>query len=467
MTNNIIRQTKTGRLVIRSAHRRRSIRAAVGVAMLHTIGATCLLGSTLQLYCLNLGAGDLYLGLLNFAIWAGAPFSLLGITLMRRFGKRRILVFWAGILPAICMAFAALLPLMGRFGWISSAWILYWLLAAAALRSITDSIGGAGWLPMLQDNVPTRISGKFFAALRTYWQSCVLASLLLIAWFLGSEPAWWKFCVVFAIGEASFIVKIFFLRQLKEKPLPENSDDLPSPWGVLKRAVADPKTRHFLGYVLLYNIAVFMCLPFQIKYLKDLGYSAGYIVAATSMVSVGAILSLRFWGKLADRFGNRSIFGISHVGIVVALAGWALVGHNTFSTVFVFVLYAGWSIFQGANGIAQIRHMFQTVPETDQSNLVIINVFIFFSIAIAPLISGLFLKLSADWHFESGRLSINNYHMLFILASALVLIPHRVCKKFQNNVEISAVEVFAIVTRPMRMLFGPFVSFPTKRNGRK
>jgi hypothetical protein len=35
--NDIIRQTKTGRLVIRSKHRRRSIRAAILTAMVHTI----------------------------------------------------------------------------------------------------------------------------------------------------------------------------------------------------------------------------------------------------------------------------------------------------------------------------------------------------------------------------------------------------------------------------------------------
>jgi len=268
--DDIIRQTKTGRLVIRSAHRRRSIRAAIFSAILQTIGATCLLGGALQLYCLSLGADDLYLGLLNFAIWAGAPFLLVGISLMRRFGKRRILVFWAGVMPAICMAFAAFLPLMGRLGWISSNWILYLLLAAVMLRSITDSIGGAGWFPVLQDNVPSRITGKFFGTLRMYWQSGILVCLLLIAWFLGSDPAWWKFCMVFAAGEVSFILKIFFLKQLKEKPIPRESDNSPSSWGVLKRAIADRKTRHFLGYILLYNIATFMCLPFQIKYLQIL-----------------------------------------------------------------------------------------------------------------------------------------------------------------------------------------------------
>ena len=273
--------------------------------------------------------------------------------------------------------------------------------------------------------------------------------------------------MVFGVGEVCFIAKIYHLKQLQEKPIPEPSDSTPSTWGVLKRAAADPDTRHFLGYILFYNIAAFMCLPFQIKYLKELGYGAGFIVAATSMVSVGAIVSLRFWGKLADRFGNRSIFGISHIGLIVVLAGWVLVGNNAFSAALVFVLYAAWSIFQSANGIAQTRHMFHTVPENDQSNMVIINAFIFISIAMAPLISGLFLKLSADWHFESGGLSINHYHMLFLLASALVLMPHRVCKKFQNNIETSAVGVFVVITRPLRMLFGSFVSFPTKRNGGK
>jgi len=235
----------------------------------------------------------------------------------------------------------------------------------------------------------------------------------------------------------------------------------------MKEAMANHNTRHFLGYLLLFNSAAYMCLPFQIKYLKELGYHSGFIVAATSMVSVGAIASLRFWGKLGDRFGNRSLFGFSHIGMMIMLAGWVLVGHNRFSVVLVFILYAGWSIFQSANAIAYTRHMFHTVPESDQSNMVIFNATTFLSIAIAPLASGLFLKLSTNWHFESGGVSINNYHILFLLASALVLIPHRVCKKFQNNVETSTAGVFVIITRPLLMMFGSFVSFPTKRNGRE
>ncbi len=452
--------------MIRSKHRRHSIRAAIYTAILHTIGSTCLLAGTLQLFCLSLDADDLFLGLLNFAIWAGAPFLLAGMSLMRRFGKRRILVLWAGVIPAVFMASTPIVPLAAHLQWLPTTWALYWLLQAVFLRSASDSIGAAGWFPVLQDNVPSRITGKFFGTFRMYWQTSVLVSTLLIAWFLGREPAWWKFTLVFAIGEVCFILKIFAMRQLKEKPPAEPVKTPPSVWTVLKRTARHRETRIFLGYVLSYNIASFMCLPFQIKFLKELGYSAGFIVAATSMISVGALLCLRFWGKLADRFGNRSTFGASHIGMAIVLAGWLIVDRNAFSGVLVFVLYGLWSVFQSGNSIAQTRHMFHSVPESDQSGLVVVNMMLTLSVAVAPLVSGLFLWLSSGWQATSGALNANHYHMLFALAAVLLAVPHAMGKHFQTAKENSTVEVFVVVTRPLISLFGSLIALPRKRNNK-
>lgn len=465
--DDIIRQTKTGRLVIRSHHRRRSIRAAIMTSILHTMGCTCLLAGALQLYCLSLGADDFFLGLLTCSIWAGAPFLLLGISLMRRFGKRRILVFWGGILPAILMAGAVVLPVFGHMGWLSSRWILYLLLFAVLARSIIDSIGAAGWFPLLQDNVPARITGKFFGSFRMYWQCSVLATTLLIAWFLGKDPGWWKFCVAFAVGEVCFIIKIFYLRQLKEKPVQNQTTSPPSTWQTIKLAVTNREMRYFLGYIFIYNIAAFMCLPFQIKYLKELGYSEGFIIFATSTISLGAILSLRYWGRLADRFGNRSVFNISHVGIIIAIACWLLIGHNLFSAIFVFVLYGLWSVFQSANGIAQTRYMLHAVPETNQSMIVVVHTTLFLSIALAPLIGGLCLWLLSEVQLQTGAVNMNRYHLLFLFSSLLITVPHFMHKHFQTDNESSTFEVFVIMTRPLRTLFGAFVVLPKRRNNQK
>ena len=467
MTDNIIRQTKTGRLVIRSQHRRQSIRAAIFTAMLHTIGCNCLLAGTLQLYCISQDAGDLYLGFLNFFIWAGCPFLLLGMVLMRRFGKRRILVFWMGIMPAFWMTFVLILPLFGHTGWISSKWILYLLLPPILLRSITDNIGGAAWFPVLQDNIPARITGKFFGTFRMYWQSGALICLLLTAWFLGKDPEWWKFFVVFVVGEACFITKIFFLRQLKEKPIPNPTINAPSIRQSIAQALYSRKIRYFLGYIFLYNVAAFMCLPFQIKYLKELGYSEGFIVLATSMVNLGAILSLRYWGRLADRFGNRALFNFSHIGMIVAIACWLLIGQNLFSTIFVFVLYVLWSVFQSANGIAQTRYMFHAVPETNQSMMVVIHTTMFISIALSTLISGFCLWFLLEVQSQSESLHINRYHLLFVFSASLIAINHVMHKHFQINNDTPTFEVFAVVTRTLRSLFGWFILFPKRRNGQR
>jgi len=222
--------------------------------------------------------------------------------------------------------------------------------------------------------------------------------------------------------------------------------------------------RYFLGYTLLYNISAFMCLPFQIKYLKELGYSDGFIILATSTVSLGAIVSLRYWGHLSDRFGNRPVFNFSHLGIMVAIACWLLVGQNLFSAIFVFFLYGMWSIFQSANGIAQTRYMMHAVPETDQSAIVVIHSVSFFSIALAPLIGGLCLWLLSEVQIDSGAIRMNRYHLLFVFSALLISVPHSMHKHFQVDNESSAYEVFTIVTRPLRTLFGSFIVLPKKRN---
>jgi MFS family permease len=464
--DTITRQTKTGRLVIRSVHRRRSVRAAIFTAITHTLGATCLLGGTLQLYAISQGADDLFLGLLACAVWMGAPFLLIGLSLMRRYGKQRILIFWTGFLPGISMAVVVAMPLVGYLGWLSNRRILYLLIAAVLVRSITDSIGGAGWFPLLQDNVPSRIAGKFFGIFRMYWQSCVLLTTLLMAWFLGNEPGWWKFCVIFAVGESAFLIKICFLYQLKEKPIVNQTTAPRSTWRAVKRVLTDHRMRYFLGYTLIYNIAAFMCLPFTIKYLKSLGYSDGFILFGTSMISLGAIVSLRYWGRLADRFGNKPVFNFSHLGILVAIACWLLVGNNPFSAVFVFVLYGVWSIFQSANGIAQTRYMMQAVPDTDQSAIVVIHAVSFFSIGLAPLIGGLCLRLLSEVQIDSGAIQMNRYHLLFVFSALLISVPHCMHKHFQVDHESSAYAVFAIVTRPLRTLFGSFIVLPKRHNNK-
>ena len=188
-----------------------------------------------------------------------------------------------------------------------------------------------------------------------------------------------------------------------------------------------------------------------------MGYSDSFIIAASAILGLGAIVSLRFWGKLADRFGNRGIFSVSHIGMIVTTLMWLLVEKNTFGTVLILVLYFLLSVFNGANGIARTRYLLHAVPSAKQYYINIINILCNSSMAIGPLIGGFFLYNTRGMKFTSGALHLNNYHFLFIITAMMFVIPHLLRKKLRTKKETPTTKVLAIVTRPVRNIFGSFI----------
>ena len=205
-----------------------------------------------------------------------------------------------------------------------------------------------------------------------------------------------------------------------------------------------------------YGMLMGASIPFIIKMIKNLGYSDGFVLAAASMTSLGAILTLRFWGTLADRFGNRAIFSLSHMGMVVAMLMWIVIDKSQFGAVLIFILFLFTSIFNSGNGIAQTRYLINNIPSDKQYCIVIINTIAVFSVAIGPVLGGLFLKLTEGHTFSSGALNMNNYHIFFVINAALFVIPHNLRKRLRVENEVPTNEVVAIVTRPLMNIMGPF-----------
>ena len=216
----------------------------------------------------------------------------------------------------------------------------------------------------------------------------------------------------------------------------------------------------------IHSLYALRCL-FFIKMLKDLGYTDGLILAATSMMSLGAIVSLRWWGRIADSFGNHALFSLSHVGIVCAVLMWLLVENNPLGIVFVFVFYFVWNLFHSGNGVAQTRFLFHSVPEDKQYGIIIVNIAAGLGSAVGPLLGGIFLQLIRNVSFSSGGLNLNSYHIFFIIDAMLFVIPHILHYHLKSEKDYGAVEVISIVTRPFREAIGPFVSLGVlmRKNG--
>jgi MFS family permease len=90
-------------------------------------------------------------------------------------------------------------------------------------------------------------------------------------------------------------------------------------------ALRQPGNTQLVTALSLVASTLTIALPFSAVFLLDsLGY--GFVtISALSLVNVLAYVgSLRAWGQLSDRFGNRPILAISVGMLVVALLGWSV-----------------------------------------------------------------------------------------------------------------------------------------------
>lgn len=433
-------------------------------AVVGTLGGTCIGPSVLALASINLGAGEVFLALLNFACLAPLAFGVLTMPTIEYRGKRAVLVFWLSLYTLFILPLVILPSLAETW---PPFWCLTLMFCAVFLLTITESLAITGWFPILHDIVPAKLTGRFFGNFRTAWSLASLLAMLATAWFLGSDPQWWKFRILFMLAFVLFIVRVIALIPVKENPPLKTKESRSSLKNILKEFFLDRSLRPVLRYLLFYTIAGAICEPFKIKLLKDLGYTDGFILAALATINLGAVVSLRSWGRLADRFGNRFIFSICHIAMIIVTLLWILVTRSTFGSILIFALYFLHSMFNCGNGIAQTRYILHTISPDKQNHITLLNNAVFIAWGIAPLLGGLFLALTRNMEFELGSWSGNNYDVLFAIAAALFLIPHRLRRRLGLTKDTPTRHVLAFMMRPLIQAIGPFVGYRSQNGNEK
>jgi len=439
--------------------RRRSMRWAIVFAVVSLVGITSISESVLALAALKLGAGEIYLGALSLVTFAPLVCSVFTMPLVEYRGKRRLLIRCALVSSFFVLPLLALPVLAARW---PAEWCLALMMGCVLLRQGIDALGFSGWFPILQDIVPAEEIGRFFGKMRVSWQTAAFAVLIISAWFLGKDPAWWKFQVVFGVGVVALFARTVTLLPLAENPPVKTQAERSSLRSIFGGLLSKRSLRDLMIYIIVYAVGISITEPFKIKLMKDFGYSDGFILAAVSMMNLGAVLSLPYWGRLADRFGNRAIFSISHVGMIAVMVGWLAVDKSTFGGGLIIGLYLLQSVFFSGNGIAQTRYIMHVVPMTKQSYITLLSLGTVVMRGLAPLLGGCFLKLAEPLPVIGG---ISHYDMLFLLAAVFFWAAHKRRRRLGLQKDTPTNEVIAFVTRPVLEMFGAFVRLGRRRSG--
>ena len=178
--------------------------------------------------------------------------------------------------------------------------------------------------------------------------------------------------------------------------------------------------RQFMAFWCLWSVAIFSSASFlQVYALKILKMTVWETTLAWCMVGLGVAISAPYWGRLADRHGNRPVLTAAIIGKPIGLLVFICLSPESAPLVLpVVFLFDG--MLNGGTHIGGTGYMFKMAPRQNRA------MFISTIIGLSGIAAGL-ATMAAGFSLERmdalspvflGR-SWNNYQILFACSFVL------------------------------------------------
>jgi MFS family permease len=265
-----------------------------------------------------LNASSVQFGILSAIGQLSLVLQPIGVLVTRKLALHRTATIkWAG-------AGRALTPLLGVIplffhGEVSLLLVLLVYALSTALLSVSANIW-TGWIARM---VPLRIRGRFFAKRN----SILLSFGLITAFLLGLLVDYFRDntgvlrFVMTGIFMTAGLIGLAGLRVLAKQPeTPVETENI-QPFKLLSEPLKDRNFRKLCLFGLWWMLAVGIGAPFWQPFMiqvLNMGITEMLLYGMTS--TIGSILTLKYWGRLIDRYGNLSAMKMAIcIGTIVPL----------------------------------------------------------------------------------------------------------------------------------------------------
>lgn len=325
----------------------RSLRASIyeGMASAVMMGAG---ENYLGAYAVFLQATALQIGVLGTLPLLFSSLSQLGaVWIIGKVNSRRRLLSSLAAIQAFIWILAALLP--SFFG--SSAKCVT---ALIGLIIVYQAIGGLIvpiWNSLLGDMVPATLRGLFFGKRSGFVSVASLIAILGAGQVLHAAEVvrspMTGYLIIFGIAFVFRLGAAYSYRFHDDPPFSVSREHHFSFWDFLRRTPHSNFAR-FVLFAGLMNMATYFSAPyFAIYMLRDLklSYNLYTILLAASIAA--QMLTMQYWGILADRFGNRKILLLCAKGVAIVPLVWlfsANIWYLIFIQFFSGLVWAGYNL---------------------------------------------------------------------------------------------------------------------------
>lgn len=301
-------------------------------------------------YALALGANNTQIGLLSSVPGLlGNLSQLFGSKLVEKISRKKI-VIWSVFLQAFMW-----LPLI-FVGWlyfsksINSFWASSLVVIIYSLLTLFGAFGGPAWNSWMRDLVGEKRGSYFGKRNKTvgiFGLVCGLAGGLILGYFQRFD-VFLGFLILFFIAFLGRSTSGYLFTRAHEPKLSCKEGYYFSFWQFLKKMTFNNYGR-FVLFTGLISLAVAIASPFFVIYeLKDLNLGYWAYTAITLSSAVTSLLSMAFWGRLTDKYGNVLIMKITGFFVAFIPLYWLLsifVPKGGLLIVFVLMCFEGFSGF--------------------------------------------------------------------------------------------------------------------------
>lgn len=374
-------------------------------------------------FALALGASEFEIGLLAAGPMLGGMSQLLTDRILQRGESRKSvclrMLTWGRLLKLL----PVLLPMVPVL-FVRDHRVV-WLILIVSASSAFGSIGGVARLAWLSDLVPEHMRGRFFANRNLIVDAAGVSVLLVGGWLMDQwrghhgERALGGFQVVMVAGVLFGGMSLLLLRIVPEPPMVRGQKEA----GLLRTFMLpfqSPEYRKFMAFQVLWSFAAGFAGPFFSMYMiKDLGISYTLIGLYTNMGMAASLYCVRFWGQLADRFGNKPVLSVA--AFMKAIFPFLWIFASPTSYVYLGLVHLV-RAFNSAQKLSQLNMALKLSPEANRAAyLAGYQALSKACSAVSPMIGGALATMMAGAALELPFLTLRGLHFMFILSGILRL----------------------------------------------
>jgi MFS family permease len=437
-------------------------------------------------FALTLGASNFAIGLLAAIPPLAQLLQIPSVYLLEKMRNRRFLSVVSTALTRLLWIPIAALSLIA-----SPKLALMLLIFFMGAQSALGALSGASWNSWMRDLVPQEQLGRFFS-----YRMMVSAGFgALLSLFAGFFVENWTdiirplnvYSFLFFVAVIPGMLAVYYLSRVPEPRMPPRIEH-PFP-KLLAQPFRETNFRALIVFLGIWNFAINLAAPFfTVQMLKELHLPISLVIVFGTISQVANLFALRKWGRLSDKFSNKTILQVASPVFLACMVLWTFTRppqEYPSTYIMLTVIHILMGIATAGITLASSNIGLKLAPRGHAASYMgALGATNALAAGLAPIIGGRFadffnvsnLTLTLDWHSRHTRpvsfhpLGLQGWDFFFLFAFLIGLFSLRWLASIKETGEVEEEivlqEIITQIRREMRNLstiggLRRLINFPT------